>query len=117
VLIEILGDNIGSKMNALVDRGSPRDFLDIKHVTEAGLLSVGRCWELWLAKNPETSLQAAKQKVLLHLSALEARRPLDTISDPEARERAQRLRHWYNQVFITALCISNVTHHGFRRAA
>lgn len=32
LLIETVADNIGSKMNALVDRGSPRDFTDIRHV-------------------------------------------------------------------------------------
>ena len=39
-------------MNALVNRGAPRDFLDIHAVVEADLLTPARCWELWQAKNP-----------------------------------------------------------------
>jgi hypothetical protein len=40
VLIETLTDNIGSKMNALVDRGSPRDFTDVKRVVDAGFTPI-----------------------------------------------------------------------------
>jgi hypothetical protein len=32
ILIESLADNVGSKMNALVQRGAARDFLDIREV-------------------------------------------------------------------------------------
>src|SRR5947209_5887028 len=89
IWIETLPDNVGSKMNALVGRGSPRDFTDIKHVVGAGLLSVADCWALWSRKNAGAAPDAARQKVLLHLTALEARRPLDTITDADERERAR----------------------------
>ena len=52
ILIETLDDNIASKMNALVDRGAPRDFLDIQRVIDEGLASVQTCWDLWGKKNP-----------------------------------------------------------------
>ena len=35
ILIETLADNIGAMMNALVDRGAPRDFTDIKRLVDA----------------------------------------------------------------------------------
>src|SRR4051812_21629165 len=40
VLIETLADNIASKMNALVGRGAPRDFTDIRHVVTEGLITI-----------------------------------------------------------------------------
>ena len=102
ILIETLADNIGAKMNALVNRGAPRDFLDIKAVADAGLLSMARCWELWRAKNPGAPLEAARQNLLLHLAGLEARRPLDSIADPEARAHAEEVRRWFNKDFAKA---------------
>jgi hypothetical protein len=37
ILIEALADNVGAKMNALVNRGAPRDFLDVYTVVTASL--------------------------------------------------------------------------------
>ena len=98
--IETLADNIGAKMNALVNRGAPRDFLDVHAVIDAGLLTSRRCWELWQAKNPGGSTEAARQNLLLHLAGLDLRRPLESITDPQARERAQRVRQWFKDVFV-----------------
>lgn len=100
ILIETLQDNVGSKMNALVDRGSPRDFLDIKSVVEHGLLSAADCWQLWTRKNPGQSIDAARQKVLFHLSALELRRPLESIESPAERDRARLTREWFRHEFL-----------------
>jgi hypothetical protein len=102
ILVETVADNVGAKMNALVNRGAPRDFLDVKAVIDALLVTRTRCWELWQAKNPGASVAAAKQNVLLHLSMLEARRPLDTIAEPEARAQARALREWFKEVFAKA---------------
>lgn len=98
--IETLADNVGAKMNALVNRGAPRDFGDIHAVCSAGLLTPGRCWELWQAKNPGGSVEAARRNLLLHLSALDARRPLETIVDTSARDRARQVRGWFREVFL-----------------
>jgi hypothetical protein len=98
--IETLTDNIGAKMNALVNRGAPRDFLDVHAAVEAGLVTVARCWGLWEAKNPGGSPEAARQNLLLHLAGLDARRPLPSIADPDARERARRVREWFRTTFI-----------------
>ena len=102
IRIETLADNIGAKMTALVNRGAPRDFLDIKTVVDAGLADRTRCWDLWQAKNPGASLDAAKQNLLLHLAGLDARRPLDTIPEPEARARAHEVRRWFKDEFTRA---------------
>ena len=98
--IETLADNIGAKMNALVNRGAPRDFLDVHAVVDAALLTPRRCWELWQAKNPGGSTEAARQNLLLHLAGLDLRRPLESITDPQSRERAQRVRQWFKDVFV-----------------
>lgn len=100
ILIETLSDNIGAKMNALVDRGAPRDFADIKQVVEANLLTVARCWELWQAKNPEAQTDSAQANVRLHLAALEARRPLSIIADQDERARARATREWFASGFL-----------------
>lgn len=100
MLIETLADNVGAKMNALADRGSPRDFLDIRRVVEAGLVSILRCWELWQGKNPGSPCDAAKDKVRLHLAALEARRPLDSITDAAERNQARATRDWFRTEFL-----------------
>jgi hypothetical protein len=98
--IETLADNIGAKMNALVNRGAPRDFLDVHAVVDRGLLTTDRCWELWQAKNPGASAESGKRNILLHLAGLESRRPIDSIADPQARERARHVRHWFTHVFV-----------------
>lgn len=101
VLIETLADNLASKMNALVDRGAPRDFTDVKHVVDEGLVTVSGVWELWRRKNPGEPLEAAKQKVLLNLAALESRRPLGSIRDDSERTRAEATRAWFRKEFVT----------------
>lgn len=100
VLIETIVDNIASKMNALVDRGAPRDFTDVKHVVDEGLVAVSGAWGLWARKNPDEPLESAKQKVLLHLAGFEGRRPLEAIRDVAERERAQIVRAWFKQEFL-----------------
>lgn len=100
VLIETLTDNVASKMTALVDRGAPRDFTDIKHVVDEGLITVDGALDLWCRKNPGGDREAAKQKVALHLAGIEGRRPLDSIRDPVERERARATRDWFKREFL-----------------
>ena len=100
ILIETLSDNVGSKMNALVNRGAPRDFLDIRRVVEVELLAAESCWRLWAKKNTGGSIDSAKQKVRFHLVALEGRRPLETIADPAERRNAQETREWFKREFL-----------------
>src|SRR5205085_6108341 len=100
IQIETLADNIGSKMNALVDRGAPRDFLDIRAIVQQGLMAASQCWDFWARKNSGQDLTAAKQKVLLHLDALEARRPLESIKSPDERRHMQATREWFRRDFL-----------------
>jgi hypothetical protein len=100
MLIETLRDNVASKMNALVNRSAPRDFLDIQKVVESRLLSTQECWRLWTLKNPGQRVADAKGKTLLNLESLEQRRPLDQIKDPAARAQAQATREWFRREFL-----------------
>jgi hypothetical protein len=98
--IESLADNVGSKMNALVQRGAPRDFLDVRQLILAGLATPRDCWSLWERKNPDLRLADARAEVARHLQELALRRPLESIADPVDRERAGEVRRWYGQVFL-----------------
>jgi len=100
LLLETFEDNIASKMNALVNRGAPRDFLDIRRAVEDGLLAVEDCWGLWQRRNPEDTMTSGQEKVLFHLAALETRRPLESIEDPEERQRALQTRSWFRARFL-----------------
>jgi hypothetical protein len=99
--IDTVSENIASKMNALVNRGAPRDFSDIRQVCTGGLVVPDLCWQLWRQKNPSGEIETAKQNVLLHLKRLEARRPLDQITHAGERAQAQELRRWFRSTFLT----------------
>jgi hypothetical protein len=94
ILIESLADNVGSKMNALVQRGAARDFLDIRELVTRDVVSVQQCWDWWARKNPGVDVCQAKAHGLRHLEALELRRPLDGIADAKERIVAERTREW-----------------------
>jgi hypothetical protein len=100
--IETLNENMGAKMNALVARGAPRDFVDVKAVVDAGLVSVERCWELWLAKNVGRNLDEARLAVQNRLAGIVARMPLERLP-AERRAEAETLRAWYRDVFTNRL--------------
>jgi hypothetical protein len=99
VRIETLRDNVASKMNALVNRGAPRDLRDIHEVCRRGLLSSRQCWQLYEEKNPGQSVGDAAAKVLHAVERLEIQRPLDGIVDADQRREAAAVRNWYRDVF------------------
>ena len=99
--IETLADNVGAKMNALVQRGAPRDFLDLHELVRTGLVTPADCWRLWQRKNPDLALAAARAEVTRHLAALEKRRPLAGILDASQRDRAASVRTWFHDRFLT----------------
>jgi hypothetical protein len=99
VLLEALPDNVASKMVALVDRGAPRDFVDIHEIVSRDLISLEQCWDLYLQKRPDADIEAAKEQVLEHLERIAARRPLDSITAPEDRSHAESVRSWYYEHF------------------
>ena len=98
--IETLRDNIGAKMNALVNRGAPRDFIDIHRVVTDGLLSVADCWGFWRTKNPGGKVEDAKRQILAFLVRIETRRPLESIPDGSERLAAARVRDWFRSDFL-----------------
>lgn len=102
IQIETLQDNLGAKMNALVDRGAPRDFTDVMRVVNAGLASTAACWELWSRKNAGQAMIGARDKVRHHLTEIELRRPLEFVSDPDERKRAKETRDWFRNEFLRA---------------
>ncbi len=96
--IETLDDNVASKMLALVARGAPRDFVDVKQIVDVGLVSVARCWQLWTAKGPGIELEDARARVRINLERIEARMPLERLP-AERRNAAAELRAWYRDEF------------------
>lgn len=101
VCIETLRDNVASKMTALVQRGAPRDFLDIYQLCTGGVMSMTECWAWFMEKNPGFTVDEAKRKILARLVMIETTRPLDTIEPGRAKEQAAQVRDWYHRVFAT----------------
>lgn len=91
IQVETLADNIGAKMNALVDRGAPRDFLDIYEIVVVrGIATATECWDLWQRKNPSLSVEDAKNIAVRKIVGIEQRTPLEMIAESERLEAEQR---------------------------
>ncbi len=99
IKIEQLVDNVGEKMNALVNRGAPRDFVDIRAVVVSNIFTVDEVWSLWEQKNPRLNTQAAKQEVLRHLQSIELRRPVESLPANQ-REQSVQNRQWFREYFL-----------------
>jgi hypothetical protein len=67
------GETILLEMMALVARGAPCDFADIKQVVDAGLISQARCWELWVTMKAAIEPEDARDRVQTHLARINAR--------------------------------------------
>jgi hypothetical protein len=91
--IESFHDTIAGKMNALVNRGAPRDILDIYALCRARLTTETAVWRLWRRKNPHLDETAAHDQIRHHAAALEARRPLASLP-PEQQAAAGAVRAW-----------------------
>jgi hypothetical protein len=105
--LDSLNDLVANKMVALVERGAPRDFLDIYHLCQEGLYTPEQCWLLWQQRQQlagsDTSGTRANLALQTHLARIEQHRPLFKIADPEAKESAQRVRSWFKTEFTDAL--------------
>lgn len=101
--LDSLDDLVASKMVALVERGAPRDFVDIFTVCQNNLVSPNQCWQLWekrqrlATENPSRS--RAILAILTHLARIEQQRPLSTITDQSAKELAIQVRTWFKEEF------------------
>lgn len=102
--IDSLPDLIASKMNALIERGAPRDFRDIYTVCHAGLVTSQRCWALWqqrqLLAAEDSDMDRARLAVETHLERIEHSRPVERIEDIRQRADAERVRNWYREEFV-----------------
>ena len=102
--LDSLADLVASKMVALVERGAPRDFLDIYQIWQAGLLSIDECWSLWRRRQTlsesDTDQVRARLAIESHLERIVLHRPLEQITDPNQREQAQQLRMWFQKDFL-----------------
>jgi hypothetical protein len=104
VPLDSLADLVASKMNALVERGTPRDFLDIFTLCQAGLLSMEECWVLWRRRQRLAGSDAdgsrARLAIETHLERIALHRPLEQIADLRQREQARQLRDWFLSLFL-----------------
>ena len=105
--LDSLIDLIASKMTALVERGAPRDFLDIFSLCHTDLITPHRCWELWRQRQEMISEHAdfdrARTAIQTHLARLAVSRPLHTISEPGDRVQAETIRNWFEKDFLDAI--------------
>lgn len=106
-LLDSLDDLVASKMVALVERGAPRDFRDIRAVCRAGLVTPTRCWELWRQRqtlaSSDAGVERAKLALQIHLERIALHRPLEQIEDASERADAEELRRWFIEELIDAL--------------
>lgn len=104
ILLDSFVDLVASKMVALVERGTPRDFRDIYVLCQENLTNVAECWQLWHQRQEmagsNTDIQRAFLAVQLHLERIEKHRPLSLITESNARENARLLRAWFHKELI-----------------
>jgi len=107
ILLDSFTDLVANKMVALVERGAPRDLLDIYTLCHEGLVTPSQCWQLWRRRqelaNGNTEAVRAKMAVQVHVARIAKYRPLEKISDPAARASAVRVRTWFKTEFLDAL--------------
>ena len=106
VPLDSLPDLVASKMTALVERGAPRDFLDIYSICATELLSMDECWSLWAQRQKlsgnDADTSRARLAIETHLERISLHRPLEKIADKKQREQARRVREWFSEVFLRA---------------
>lgn len=108
VMLDSVHDLVASKMSALIERGIPRDFIDIHEICTSHLVSIQQCWEYWKKREIKRGVLQVDQyqaceAVLLHLSRIERMRPLDTIEDEQEKKKASDTRKWFKNIFCKDL--------------
>jgi len=107
IRLDSFDDLLASKMTALINRGAPRDFLDIYTLCRAGQTDIATCWRLWQerqkAAGEDDDLQRARLAVRAHLARIEAVRPLAEQPNGPNRERSAAVRTWFEQEFLHGL--------------
>jgi hypothetical protein len=104
VPLDSFEDLVSTKMNALVQRGAPRDFLDVYKICTAELISMEECWDLWHKRQElignEHDEEKARLAIETHLKRIELQRPLEHYKDDEERAFAKKLREWFVNSFL-----------------
>jgi hypothetical protein len=107
ISIDSFRDLVASKMVALVERGAPRDFLDIYTLCRQGRCSIVDCWEWWASRqalaNENADRKRAAVAIRTHLARLDQVRPLTSINDADQRNAANDLRKWFDTEFVGEL--------------
>ncbi|MGA2489933.1 MAG: nucleotidyl transferase AbiEii/AbiGii toxin family protein [Anaerolineales bacterium] len=102
--LDSLADLAASKMVALVERGAPRDFLDIFALCQAGLLSMDECWAVWRKRQTlagsDADTRRARLAIETHLERIALHRPLEKIVDLQQFQQAKQLRDWFLSDFL-----------------
>jgi hypothetical protein len=105
--LDSLEDLVASKMEALVARGAPRDFRDIRALCAARLLAPEELWELWgrrrAAAGEAADRPQAELAVRTHLERIERVRPLESIGPEADRKVAAELRTWMKETLLHGL--------------
>jgi hypothetical protein len=90
-----------------LQRGAPRDLLDVYTICDKRLIEAAECWRLWIrrerAAGQDVDRARARLAIQTHLERLDQVRPLQSIADAAERAAAERLRSWYAREFILAL--------------
>jgi hypothetical protein len=112
VTLDSMDDLVASKMSALIERGAPRDFLDIYEICNQDLITISRCWALWQEREIKRGVAEPDQKIgyealVLHLSRIERSRPLEKITDSDDRNHAKNVREWFKNEFCKGKIQSN----------
>jgi hypothetical protein len=104
IRLDSFDDLIASKMTALVNRGAPRDFLDIYTLCQASQTDIVTCWRLWQERQrisgEDDDLERAKLAVRANLARIEAARPLAEKPDDADAERSAGVRTWFEREFL-----------------
>lgn len=104
VYLDSFADLVANKMVALVERGAPRDFLDIFTLCLNRLVSKEQCWSLWqmrqTAAESDADMARARLAIQTHLARIEQHRPLKNIPDKSIRQSAEAVRTWFKQEFL-----------------
>ena len=104
VPLDSLTDLVASKMVALVERGAPRDFLDIYTLCQSELFQVAECWDLWRRRQTlvgsDVDHSRARLAIETHLERIALHRPLEKIEDGSQREQARQVRDWFWKEFL-----------------
>ncbi len=105
IRLDSLPDLIAAKMNALIERGAPRDFLDIFTLCFHQLAEPEECWALWQERQTlsgeDSDFERARLAIETHLERIALHRPLESLS-AEQRAQAETVRRWFREVFLAS---------------